>query len=99
MAGHFSYKRTLELIWHQYYWPGMAKDTHSYVTSCNICQHIKMMWHKPHSELQSLSLPEGIFVKITIDFIMDLLLYTQHRHTYNFILIVVNQYIKLACYY
>ena len=57
------------------------------------------MWDKPHGELQSLSLPEGVFVEITIDFIMDLLLYTQHGHTYNSILIVVNQYIKLAHYY
>ena len=38
LAGHFSHKRTLELIWYQYYWPGMVKNTHSYVTSCDICQ-------------------------------------------------------------
>ena len=99
LAGHFSHKRTLELIQCQYYWPGMVKDTHSYVTSCNMCQRIKVMWHKPHGELQSLPLPKGVFVEITIDFIMDLPLYTQHGHTYNSILIVINQYTKLAHYY
>ena len=52
LAGHFSHKRTLELIQHQYYWPSMVKDTHSYITSCDICQHIKVIWHKPHGELQ-----------------------------------------------
>ena len=76
LAGHFGHKRTLELIQCQYYWPRMAKDTHSYVTSCNMCQHIKVMWHKPHGELQSLPLPESVFMEITIDFITDLPLYT-----------------------
>ena len=99
LAGHFSHKRTLELIWCQYYWPGIAKDTHSYVTSCDMCQCIKVMWHKPHGELQSLPLPEGVFVEITMDFITDLPLYTQHGHTYNSILIVVNRYTKLVHYY
>ena len=37
LAGHFSHKRTLELIWCQYYWPGLVKYTHSYVTSCDMC--------------------------------------------------------------
>ena len=77
----------------------MVKDTHSYVTSCDICQHIKVMQHKPHGELQSFPLLEGVFVEITMDFIMDLPLYTQHRHTYNSILIIVNWYTKLAHYY
>ena len=77
----------------------MAKDIYSYITSCDICQHIKMMWHKLHGELQLLSLPEGVFIEITIDFIMDLALYTQHRCTYNSILIVVNWYTKLVYYY
>ena len=99
LAGHFSHKRTLELIQHQYYWPGMVKDTHSYVTSCDMCQCIKVMWHKPHGELQSLPLPKGVFVEITMDFITDLPLYTQHGHTYDSILIVVNWYTKLAHYY
>ena len=72
LARHFSHKRTLELIWCQYYWPGIVKDTHSYVTFCDICQHIKVMWHKPYSELQSLPLSESIFMEITIDFITDL---------------------------
>ena len=54
----------------------MVKDTHSYIIFCNMCQHIKVMWHKPHGELQSLPLPKGIFVEITIDFIMELPLYT-----------------------
>ena len=77
----------------------MVKDTHSYVTSCDICQRIKVIWHKPHGELQSFSLPKGVFVEITIDFITDLPLYTQHGHTYNSILIIVNWYTKLAHYY
>ena len=89
----------MELIQHQYYWPGIVKDTHFYITSCDICQHIKVMWHKPHGELQSLSLLEGGFIEITMDFIMDLPLYTQHGHTNNSILIVVNQYTKVAHYY
>ena len=62
-------------------------------------QHIKVMWYKPHGELQSLPLPKGVFMEITMDFIMDLLLYTQHGCTYDSILIVVDQYTKLACYY
>ena len=99
LAGHFSHKRTLELIRCQYYWPSMVKDTHSYVISCDMCQHIKVMWHKPHGELQSLPLPKGVFMEITMDFITDLPLYTQYGCTYDSILIVVNQYTKLAHYY
>ena len=58
-----------------------------------------MMWHKSHDELQSLPLLEGVFMEITIDFIMDLLPYTQHGCTYKSILIIVNQYMKLMHYY
>ena len=76
LAGHFSHKRTLELIRCQYYWPGMVKDTHSYVTSCDMCQRIKVTWHKPYGELQSLPLPESVFMEITMDFITNLPLYT-----------------------
>ena len=77
----------------------MVKDTHFYVTSCDMYQRIKVIWHKPYGELQSLLLPESVFVEITIDFIMDLPPYTQHGHTYNSILIVVNWYTKLMHYY
>ena len=77
----------------------MVKDTYSYVTSCDMCQHIKVMQYKLHGELQSFPLPESVFIEITIDFITDLPLYIQHRCTYDSILIVVNQYTKLVHYY
>ena len=75
------------------------KDTHSYITSCDMYQHIKVIWHKSHGELQSLPLPKGVFMEITMDFIMDLPPYTQHGHTYNSILIIVDWYTKLVHYY
>lgn len=37
-AGQFMKEKTVHLIWQSYWWPGMTKDVHSLVQTCDFCQ-------------------------------------------------------------
>ena len=38
VAGHPGYEKTLDLLQHNYYWPGMATTVKEYVARCDMCQ-------------------------------------------------------------
>jgi hypothetical protein len=50
-----TYQRTKQIC----YWPGLKKDVHQHVSSCNICQMHKHEKVKPTGLLQPISTPEG----------------------------------------
>ena len=37
-AGHWSFKKTLQILRPNYFWPNMRKDVENYVKSCEACQ-------------------------------------------------------------
>ena len=41
IAGHPGYKKTLDLLQCNYYWPGMATTVKKYVTRYDTCQRFK----------------------------------------------------------
>src|ERR1700716_4291714 len=72
LAGHYSTKKTLELLSRSYYFPHMAKYVKKYVNTCDICAHGKAPRHRPHGELAPLPVPTGPWRGISCDFIVDL---------------------------
>ena len=57
LAGHFGIDKTRELIGRKYYWPSLRKDVEAYVKGCDVCLALKVVRHKPYSDLQALPIP------------------------------------------
>ena len=90
VARHPGYEKTLDLLQHNYYWPGMATTVKEYVTRCDTCQRFKGSNMAPVGfphPLETLSLP---WEHISADFITDL----SCSHGFNAILTVVDWFSK-----
>jgi len=72
LAGHFGQNRTLELIWHEYTWPGLQTFIKDYVRSCTSCAQAKTPRHRPYGLLKQLPIPEKPWNSISMDFIEQL---------------------------
>src|SRR5260221_2653769 len=71
-AGHFGETKTMELIHHNYHWPGLRHMVGDYVRSCTSCVHTKVMHHKPYGLLKQLPIPGQPWESISMDFIKQL---------------------------
>ena len=71
LAGHMGRKRTEELIKREYYWPGMTKEIHRYVDSCESCQKAKPKT-RTTGLMMPLPIPEAPFSNIGYDLVTGL---------------------------
>ena len=71
-AGHFFFKRTVDLLKKKFYWPKMSTDVQEYVDSCPTCRQTKAKRHLSYGELQPLPILTGPQKNWTVDFITDL---------------------------
>ncbi|WMV08046.1 hypothetical protein MTR67_001431 [Solanum verrucosum] len=55
-----------------YWWSGMRRDIADYVSRCLSCQQVKAEHLRPGGELQRLPIPEWIWERITMDFVVGL---------------------------
>ena len=85
-----SYKKTLNLLQHNYYWPGMATTVKEYITRCDTCQRFKGSNMAPAGLLYQLETPLKLWEHISADFITDLPL----SHSFDVILTVVDWFLK-----
>ena len=65
----------------------MRRFIHSYVSSCEHCQHSKNRTHKPYGLLQPLDIPDCPWLSISMDFIVKLPL----SHGYDSIWVVCDR--------
>ena len=72
VAGHPGYKKTLDLLQHNYYWPGMATTVKEYIARCDTCQRFKGSNTAPAGLLHPLETPSLPWEHISADFITDL---------------------------
>ena len=72
LAGHFDQNCTLELVWHEYTWPGVCTFIKDYVSSCTSCGSAKAPRHRPYSLLKQLPIPAHLWHSISMDFIKQL---------------------------
>ena len=90
VAGHPGYKKTLDLLQCNYYWPEMATTVKEYIARCNTCQRFKGSNAAPAGLLHPLETPSLPWEHISADFITDLPL----SHSFDAILMVVDQFSK-----
>ena len=58
LARHFGQNKTLELIYHRYFWPSLYADVQQFCKSCVTCMRSKPQHHKPYRSLKQLPIPE-----------------------------------------
>ena len=99
-SSHFGTLKTLHLIKRYYYWATMAEDTKEYVKTCHICQRTKTSRHLKYGTLQSLPMPKGPWMEITMDFVTDLPPSPEGAPTElrDSILVIVDRFTKMALY-
>src|SRR5260221_6670051 len=56
-AGHFGETKTMELICHNYHWPGLRRMVGDHIRSCTSCTCTKATCHKPYGLLKQLPMP------------------------------------------
>jgi len=94
LAGHFGQNRTLELIWHEYTWPGLQTFIKDYVQSCTSCARAKTPRHRPYGLLKQLPITEKPWNSILMDFIEQL----PSSTGFTAILVVVDRLSKQAIF-
>ncbi len=97
-ADHFEHERTLNLLKKKYFWNNMSKDVKKYVDSCSICHRVKLVKHKSHELLQTLSISKNFKQNWTMNFITDLLFSKHQNIVYDSILMIIDRYIKFSLY-
>jgi hypothetical protein len=99
-AGHQGFKKTYDLIPHEFYWPLMRKLILDYCTTCDAYPHAKPSCDKPYGLLKQLPIPERPWKSISLDFIMELLpsKSSLDSRTFDSILVIVNRLTKMAIF-
>ena len=99
LAEHFSIDKTRELVGRKYYWSSLRKDVENYVRGCNVCLASKALCHKPHGDLQSLSVLTHRWKDFSMDFVTGLPLFTDWKgDSYDSILVIVDCLTKMVHY-
>jgi len=84
--------KTVELITHNFWWPGITKKMKRYVEGCDACQRNKNCMEQPAGKLMPDSIPEKSWTHISADFITKLPL----AQRYDSILVVVDRLTKMV---
>ena len=92
IAGHPAYEKTLDLLQHNYYSPGMATTVKEYITRCDTCQRFKVSNVAPAGLLYPLETPSLLWEHISANFITDLPL----SHGFDVILMVIDWFLKVV---
>jgi len=92
IGGHGGQWKTVELVTHNFWWPGVTKEVKRYVEGCDACQQNKNCTEQPAGKLMPNSIPEKPWTHILADFITKLPL----AQGYNSILVVVDQLTKMV---
>ena len=90
LSRHFGQNQTLELIRHEYTWPGVRTFVKEYVSSCTTCACTKVPRYKRFGLLKQLPILEKPWNSISMDFIEQL----PNSSRYTTILMVVDQLSK-----
>ena len=94
LLGHFSQNCTLELIRHEYTWPGIHTYVKDYIKSCTACARAKTPRHQPYGMLKQLLVPDQSWNSISMDFIEQL----PSSSGFTAILVIIDQLSKQAIF-
>lgn len=95
-GGHFGQRKTLEVIQRAYWWPHMRRTVNAYISTCDICQRMKVPRHRPYGLLEALPQPKGPWQDIAMDFITSFPPAKHRRTVCDAILVIVCRYSKMV---
>ena len=72
ISGHYAQNQIMDLIRHEYTWPGIRTMVKDYIQSCTTCAQSKAPCHHPYGLLKQLPIPEKPWNSILMDFIEQL---------------------------
>src|SRR5260221_9856394 len=87
MTGHPGWWKTLELVSHNYWWPGISHYVASYMAGCNVCNCCKSFPMQKVGKLTPNWIPTCCWEVISVDTIREL----PESKGYNAILVVVDR--------
>src|SRR5260221_848187 len=90
MTSHPGQWKTLELVSHNYWWPGISHYVASYMAGCDACNHCKSFPMQKVGKLTPNQIPTRCWEVISVDTIGELL----ESKGYNAILVVVDRLSK-----
>jgi hypothetical protein len=76
----------------------MIKYVKFYIKTCDICQRTKTSRHLFYDDLQFLSLFQNSWQEIIMNFIINLSSSKRSNDVYDFVLVIINRYIKMTFY-
>ena len=91
-AGHFGFKKTINLLNRDFWWPSLNSDAQDYIRSCETCCRSKVLRHKPYGFLQPLEIPSRPWSSVSMDFITDLPL----SNGFTCIFVTVDRFSKMS---
>ncbi|KAM9983313.1 hypothetical protein ACTFIZ_007632 [Dictyostelium cf. discoideum] len=96
LAGHWSIRKTTELVKRNFFWYGMVEDINHYCKSCKVC----LCATDAHQKTMGLYLPSKVpvrcFMEINMDFIFGLDACTADQIEYTRILVIVDRLSKFV---
>jgi hypothetical protein len=97
LTDHFDVKKTIELFNKKYYWSKMIKYVKFYIEICDVYQRIKTFKHLFYNDLQFFFFQDS-WKKIIMNFITNFSLSKRSNDVYDFVLVIINCYIKMTFY-
>jgi hypothetical protein len=99
-AGHQGFRKTLDLVRREFYWPGLRTMISDFCRTCDMCPRNKAARHKPYGLLKQLPIPERPWESISVDFIGELpaSVAADSGITHNAILVVVDRLSKMSLF-
>ena len=90
VTDHPGHWRTMELVSHNYWWPGIGRYIAKYVKGCDISKRTKIFPAAPMGKLLPNQVPNQKQQVISVDLIVEL----PTSHGYDALLVVVNHLSK-----
>ena len=92
-CAHLGVEKTVKLLKHQFWWPGMDTDIRNYISTCNTCQGNKTDRTNRRLPLVPLSPPDACWQTLGVDLIVNL---PKTREGYNTICVFVCHLSKMV---
>ena len=93
-VGYPRVKKTLNMTCCYYYWPRMQQTIEQYVQNCHVYKRAKAARDTYNGLLQPLSVPERLWVNVTMDFVIGLPKCHAHGQIYDAIFMVIDRLSK-----
>ena len=91
ILAHLGYRKTLDALRAEVWWPEMVADTEAYCRTCGICATTKSVPAKPMGMLRPLPVPRRPWQYIALDFVGPLPLSKNRLGEFDMICVIIDQ--------